>query len=70
MDRSNKYRKLARDAQTMADEAGSPEDKASWRSIAQSWLDLLRGTQQPAEQRFDDQSKARGTGQDESGSTH
>jgi hypothetical protein len=54
----------------MADEVSDPGDKASWRRIAQSWLAQLRGTQQPAEQRFDDQSKARGTGQDESGSTH
>jgi hypothetical protein len=70
MDRSEKYRKLAREAQAMADEVSNLHDKASWRRIAQSWLALMRGTQPPAEQRFDAESKAKGTGQDNSKESH
>ena len=66
----NSARKRAQEAQEMADRTRNQADKASWLRIAQSWLDMLPKLRQSAEQRFDAHSKANGTGQDNSRSSH
>ena len=70
MDKHDEYRKHAHEAQAMADRSRNPTDKASWLRIAQSWLDMLPKPRQSAEQRFDEQSKAKGTGQENSEGSH
>jgi hypothetical protein len=70
MDKYDEYRKLAREAQDMADKTEYQDDKASWLRIAKGWLEMLPKPRQSAEQRSDAQSKAKGTGQDDSDSSH
>jgi hypothetical protein len=70
MNRYDEYRKRAHEAQAMADQTRNQADKAAWLRIAQGWLDMLPKPRQSAEQRFDAQSKAKGTGQDDSESSH
>ena len=70
MDKYDEYRRRAQEAQAMADQTQNQSDKASWLRIAQGWLDMLPKPRQSVEQRFDAQSKARGTGQDDPSSSH
>jgi hypothetical protein len=70
MDKHNEYRKRAAEAQAMADQTRNDDDKQSWLRIAQSYLEMLPKAKQTAEQRFDAQTKARGTGQNDSESSH
>jgi hypothetical protein len=70
MDKYDEIRKRAHEAQAMADQTRNPADKASWLRIAQSWMNMLPKPRQSAEQRFDAQSKDKGTGQDGSRSSH
>jgi hypothetical protein len=70
MVRDDEYRKHAADAQRMADRVISPIDKESWLRVAQGWLALISKPQQSAQQAFDDDAKARGTGQDDSTGSH
>jgi hypothetical protein len=60
----------AAEAQAMADQTRNDDDKQSWLRIAQSYLEMLPKAKQTAEQRFDAQTKARGTGQNDSESSH
>jgi hypothetical protein len=74
MDKDDEYRKLASDAQHMADRVSGATDKESWLRIAQGWMSLIRGPRQPEQearqQFFDDEVKAHGTGQDDSTGSH
>jgi len=70
MDKSDEYRKLAADAQAMADRATSEEDKGSWLRIAHGWMSLVRKPQRTDLEKFDDNTKARGTGQTDSEESH
>jgi hypothetical protein len=70
MSRDDEYRRQAAEAQEFADRAISAPDRASWLRIAQSWLALIRKAAPTEEQKFDDDAKARGTGQDESKGSH
>jgi hypothetical protein len=70
MDKHDEYRKRAAEAQAMADRTRNVDDKQSWLRIAQSYLEMLPQAKQTAEQRFDAQTKARGTGQNDSESSH
>jgi hypothetical protein len=66
----NEYRRQAADAERQARSAKNDLDRASWLRIAQGWLSLLRRRPQSDEEAFDAQSKAKGTGQDDSESTN
>ena len=70
MDKFDEYRKRAAEAQTMADQSRNNSDKASWLRIAQSYLEMLPKPRRTAEQRFDAQTKAKGTGQEDSEVSH
>ena len=70
MDKYEEYRKRADEAQALADRTQNPNDKAAWLRIAQGWMDMLPKPKQSAGQRFDAQTKAKGTGQDDSESSH
>jgi hypothetical protein len=66
----NEYRRQAADAERQARSAKNDLDRASWLRIAQGWLSLLRRRPQSDEEAFDAQTKAKGTGQDDSESTN
>jgi hypothetical protein len=70
MDKYDEFRKYAREAKDMTDRSRNDADRASWLKIAESWLRMLPEPRHSAEQRFDAQRTARGTGQDDSKSSH
>ena len=70
MDKYDEYRKRAAEAQAMADQSRNPTDTDSWLRIARSYLEMLPKPKQSAEQRFDANMKAKGTGQDGSEGSH
>jgi hypothetical protein len=70
MDRFDEYRKRAQEAQEMADKTRNAQDKAAWLDMAKRWMDMLPKQRQSAEQRFDANTKAKGTGQDDSEGSH
>jgi hypothetical protein len=63
-DKEEEYHRYAAEAQMQANRAISERDKASWLKIAQSWLQLLPKSAVTAQDRFDDQARQRGTGQE------
>jgi hypothetical protein len=64
------YRRQAADAERQAQSAKNDLDRAAWLRIAQGWLSLLRRRPQNDEEAFDAQTKAKGTGQDDSQSSN
>jgi hypothetical protein len=66
----DEYRRNADEAQRWADRAINDLDRAAWLRIAQGWLQLVGSHPKTAEESFDDTAKARGTGQDDSESSH
>jgi hypothetical protein len=64
------YRKQAAEAQAMADRTTNEADKESWLRVAQGWLSLIRRPPKTPQASFDEQTKAQGTGQDDSQSSH
>ncbi len=64
------YRRQATDAEKQARVARNDIDRAAWLRIAQGWLSLLHKRPQSDEEAFDAQSKAKGTGQDDSESSN
>jgi hypothetical protein len=70
MGTQDEYRRNAAEAQKMADRARSDHDRASWLRVAQGWLSLLTKRPQTAQESFDQETSDKGTGQDESKSSH
>ena len=70
MDQSDAYRKNAADAQARADQTKLASDKEAWLRIAQGWLSLIPLPGRTATEKFDDQNKAEGTGQEDSTKSH
>jgi hypothetical protein len=70
MNKDDEYRRNADEAQQWVDRATSDLDRAAWLRIAQGSLQLIRKRPKMAEESFDDTAKARGTGQDDSESSH
>ena len=66
----DEYRQQAADAERQAKSAANDLDRAAWLRVAQGWLSLLRKRPQSDEEAFDAQTKAKGTGQDDSESTN
>lgn len=64
------YRQQARDAQTSSNNSKTDGDRAAWLRVAQSWLGLIRGEPLTKQENFDARTKAQGTGQEDSGSSH
>jgi hypothetical protein len=70
MNNDDEYRRQAAEAEKQARSAKFASDRESWLRIAQGWLSLLRKRPQSDEEAFNAQSKAKGTGQDDSESTN
>ena len=70
MNGDDEYRWQAAEAAKQARSAKFDSDREAWLRIAQGWLSLLRKRPQSAEEVFDAQSKAKATGQDDSGSSN
>jgi hypothetical protein len=70
MGTEDEYRRHAADAQKEADGARNDLDRASWLRIAEGWLSLLKPKPRVAEEAFDQLTADKGTGQDESKSSH
>jgi hypothetical protein len=66
MDKQDEYRLNAAEAQRQADRALNDVDRASWLRLVHGWLSLLRSRPQTAQETFDEQVAAKGTGQNES----
>ena len=67
----DEYRQQAADAERQAQSAKSDLDRAAWLRVAQGWLGLLhKRPQSDEEAAFNAQSKAKGTGQDDSESSN
>ena len=70
MSRDTEYRRNAAEAQAWADKARTDQDRAAWLRVVQGWLGLIHKPRQTDQNRFDEQTKARGTGQEGSRGTH
>jgi hypothetical protein len=66
MNNDDEYHRQAAEAEKQAHSAKFASDRESWLRIAQGWLSLLRKRPQSDEEAFNAQSKAKGTGQDDS----
>jgi hypothetical protein len=60
------YRRHAAEADRQARLARNALDRAAWQRVAQGWMSLLHKRPQSDEEAFNAQSKAKGTGQDDS----
>lgn len=69
-EKNDGYRQQAHDAQTSSNNSKTDGDRAAWLHVAQSWLGLIRGQPQTKQENFDARTKAQGTGQEDSGSSH
>ena len=70
MENDREIRRFAHEAQEMADRSKNDADRASWLRIAQSWLAMLPPPARSAQERFEDEVKAKGTGQETSEGSH
>ena len=66
----DEYQRLSADAERQARSAKSELDRAAWLRVAQGWLSLMSRRPQNAEEDFNAQTKAKGTGQDDSESSN
>jgi hypothetical protein len=66
MSKDEEYRRQAADAEKQAMLAKFDTDREAWLRIAQGWMSLLRKRPQSAEETFDAQTNAQGTGQQDS----
>jgi hypothetical protein len=69
MDKAEKFRRRAAEAQELADKARNIRDRAAWLRIAQSWLELIGRKETPADT-FQNEADAKGTHQEPSTSSH
>jgi hypothetical protein len=70
MSSTDEYRRQAAYAEQQARTARNDLDRESWLRVSQGWLSLLKKRPQSDETAFDAESKAEGTGQDSSESSH
>jgi hypothetical protein len=66
MSKDEEYRRQAAEAERQAKSARFDADREAWLRIAQGWMSLLRRRPQSAEETFEAQSNALGTGQEDS----
>ena len=64
--RDEEYLRQAENAERQADTAKLDSERESWLRIAQGWMSMVRKRPQTATESFDAQSKAEGTGQEDS----
>jgi hypothetical protein len=70
MNNDDEYRGQAKEAERQARLARNDADRESWLRIAQGWMSLLSKRPGKDERAFNTESKAKGTGQDDSESSH
>ena len=70
MSDDEEYRRQAAEAEKQARSAKFDSDREAWLRIAQGWLSLLRKRAQGDEEAFDQKTTTKGTGQDDSDSSH
>ena len=70
MSSDDEYRQQAAEAEKQARSARSDMDGESWLRIAQGWMSLLRKRPQSDEEAFNAQTTVKGTGQEDSESSH
>ena len=71
MDKGDEYRRHAELCQRMADATTNERDRSEWLSLAQSWFGMIQQRKHIAsEANFLAQHAARGTGQQQSRSSH
>jgi hypothetical protein len=70
MNIDDEYRGQAKEAERQARLALNDADRESWLRIAQGWLSLLSKRLDKDKQAFNTESKAKGTGQDDSDTSH
>jgi hypothetical protein len=70
MNSEDEYRRQAAEAEKQASAAKFDMDREAWLRIAQGWMSLLRKRPQSDEEAFNTQNTAKGTGQDDSESSH
>ena len=70
MSTQDEYGRNAAEAQRQADRAISEIDRASWLRVAQGWSSLLKKPPQTLEEFFDQTLADKGTGQDDTKSSH
>jgi hypothetical protein len=70
MTKSDEYRANAHECQRMADRTVNNAEKVQWLRLAQSWLRMLQRTDTSKADSFRGEEDARGTGQEDSHSSH
>jgi hypothetical protein len=70
MDRDDEYQRNAQHCQRMADATTNASHKNEWLRLARSWLQMIRRGDPTATRAFDAEHIERGTGQEESNSSH
>ena len=73
MSKDDEYRRHAAECQRMAATTKNEADKGSWLQMAESWLRMIKGKKsahQADSDAFDAAQANKGTGQDDSESSH
>ena len=71
MSKADEYRLNAEECHRMADNTRNPTDKSNWLRLAEKWQRMIRpDASQRASDTFDAVQKRRGTGQEDSESSH
>ena len=69
MSKAEEYRRNAGECERKAQDAADPEVKSHWLRLAEAWLRMIPHPH-TAEENFDDEVKAKSTGQTDSDSSH
>jgi hypothetical protein len=70
MTRDDEFRKQAADAQKQAQSSISDIDREAWLRVAQGWLSLIRNRPQNAADKFETESTAIKTTDEDSNTSH
>jgi hypothetical protein len=70
MSTDDEFRRQAASAERRASSTKNHGDREAWLRIAQGWMSLLRKRPQTDTENFNEQSRDKGTGQEDSDSSH